>query len=342
MTIVTLRLADVKTVPEARPPACPYCGHGVLQGWGWSFKAVRDPEVGAVRVRRYRCCGCRRTFRHYPTGIGRASQSVRMQQLAALSWRMGLSLRGASLLYRVFRLSLAHMTIWRDVQRWSVAQPKQVRSLGLDGFYTRLQGAACSAVVAVDLGSGQPVALAQIPERDVERMVAWLKPLVDQLGVEVIVTDDLNSLAQVVVQLDKPHQVCSYHLRRWVGKALRQLAQELEDDWQASLDEVRRIVRDLPPDGRQLLFLLWQRIGEPHGPRDQSATALYRLRQLVLRLHDHWEQYVYFQTQTQVPATNNGTERAIERWRTRSRSVRSFKSWSGLESAFRLCNSPLT
>jgi len=35
------------------------------------------------------------------------------------------------------------------------------------------------------------------------------------------------------------------------------------------------------------------------------------------------------------------SERAIGRWRIRSRSVRGFETWSGLVNAFILCNAPL-
>lgn len=40
-----------------------------------------------------------------------------------------------------------------------------------------------------------------------------------------------------------------------------------------------------------------------------------------------------------VPPTNNGTERAIGKWRIRSRSTWEFKSWAGLEAVFLPCGS---
>jgi hypothetical protein len=54
-----------------------------------------------------------------------------------------------------------------------------------------------------------------------------------------------------------------------------------------------------------------------------------------------WSSYRLFLEQVGVPATNNATERTIGQWRIRSRSVRGFKTWSGLVSAFTLCNAPL-
>jgi hypothetical protein len=267
---------------------------------------------------------------------------MRMQQLGAIGWKLGLSLRGASALFGAFLVQITHMSIWRDVQAWKPTKPERVRVLGVDGFYSRQKGELGGVVVAVDLGTGQPIALAQIQEKDVQAVVEWLQPLIEELGVEVIVTDDLNSHGQMVEQLGKKHQVCRFHMRRWVGKALKNLRKQLNEAWYEAIDEVERIVTDLPSDGQKLLFMLWQRIGEPRGKPDKQANALYRFRQVVLRLHNNWAKYVCFQAEIDVPATNNTTERAIEHWRTRSRSVRGFKSWNGLEAAFQLCNSPVT
>jgi hypothetical protein len=63
---------------------------------------------------------------------------------------------------------------------------------------TRLKGKPQGILLAVDLGSGQTLALAQIEESNTQAMVEWLQPLVGQLGVEVIVTDDLASLGVAV------------------------------------------------------------------------------------------------------------------------------------------------
>jgi C4-type Zn-finger protein len=84
MSIVTLRLPEVKYCQENRPEKCPYCDGETFQRWGGVVKRVSDPHLGEVWVYRYRCCGCRRTFRHYPVGIDRARQTARMRALAAI------------------------------------------------------------------------------------------------------------------------------------------------------------------------------------------------------------------------------------------------------------------
>jgi hypothetical protein len=100
-------------------------------------------------VYRYRCCHCRRTFRHYPEGVDQADQTHRLRKLAALCWTLGFSYRSIATVFDAFGVTRSRMTAWRDVQalagtlehqrRW---QP--VRVLGLYGAYVRGWGEAPS------------------------------------------------------------------------------------------------------------------------------------------------------------------------------------------------------
>jgi hypothetical protein len=119
MSIVVLRLPNIKSKEETRPERCPYCKGETFQRWGEVSKPVRDNELRAVKVYRYYCCSCMRTFRHYPEGVDRADQSLRLRKLAALSWTLGLSYRGVTAVFGAFGISICHMTIWRDVQEQS-------------------------------------------------------------------------------------------------------------------------------------------------------------------------------------------------------------------------------
>jgi hypothetical protein len=196
MAIVTLRLPIVKAFTENRPAQCVYCHSPILQRWGGRLRAIKDTHIRQALVYRYRCCQCRRTFRHYPEGITSAHQSQRLIVYAALCWVLGLSLRGASAILSAFPVALCHMSVWRDVQAQAVALkrrlPRQVRVLGIDGVYPKLHGREQPTLVCVDLGTGQPVALGAIAEKDWRAVVQWLRPLVAELGVEVLVTDDLR------------------------------------------------------------------------------------------------------------------------------------------------------
>ena len=84
MSIVVLKLPDVKAKIEDRPSQCPSCNGEILQRWGSQTRQMRDPHVRTVQIYRYRCCRCRHTFRHYPVGVDQAQQTQRLRKLAAL------------------------------------------------------------------------------------------------------------------------------------------------------------------------------------------------------------------------------------------------------------------
>jgi hypothetical protein len=323
MAIVTLSLATVNEETHLRPRGCPRCGSALLQGWGRVFKPVRDPQLKEVQVRRYRCCDCGGTFRHYPQGVSSADQSLRLQQLAAICWVLGLSLRGVTGILGAFGIQLCHMSVWRDVQALAI------------------KGEDSGMVVAVDMGSGDPVALARIDEKDRPALFAWLEILKEELGVEVLVSDDFNSYATAAERLDLEHQICRFHYLRWVNRLLNTLQKKLDDEWHEPLEEVRQLLQDLPPDGGHRIYQLYRQVKAPPRIYNQPMSPLARLQKLLLRLSDNWASYRLFLEQGDVPATNNATERVIGRWRVRSRSVRGFKTWSGLVNAFTLCNSSI-
>jgi hypothetical protein len=70
--------------------------------------------------------------------------------------------------------------------------------------------------------------------------------------------------------------------------------------------------------------------------RGQALTALEQLRDLLLRLSQRWHSYCTFQGEPQVPWTNNATEQAIGRMKMRARTVRGYKSWSGMQTGLLL------
>jgi hypothetical protein len=210
----------------------------------------------------------------------------------------------------------------------------------VDGVYPKLRGREQPTLIAVDMGSGKPVALAAIPEKDWRAVVKWLQPLVTEWGVEVLVSDDLKELAVAAQRLQLEHQVCHFHLLRWLWLALEQLRKQLDEEHHDLLDEIWRLAKQRPPDGQARLFALWQGI-QVRRVRNAQTSALYRLRLLILRLHDKWEKYSLDQLRGDVSPTNNATERAIGKWRLRSHSTRGFKSWAGLEAAFLVCGNEL-
>jgi transposase-like protein len=331
MSIVVLKLPEVKG-EAGRPSRCPSCKHGTFQRWGGQMKTVRDPQVKQVQVYRYRCCQCGHTFRYYPEGLDEGRQSQRLRRLAALCWVLGLSFRGIAGVFAAFGVGISRMTAWRDEQEWGKQLKRNrmnnaVRVLGLDGMYVRGWGETRPVLVAVDLGTEQPVALGYVDEKDPQAVRRWLRPIVEQLGVRVIVTDDLSSYRSVADKLDLEHQVCQFHVRRWVGKTLHDLRDLLPQEWLWVLDEIKRLLGELPIEGSRRLLELNKQIPERFAsPPDGPRTPLEQLRLLLIRLSEHWPTYRVFDWQPEVPWTNNGTERVIGRMKIRSRTVRGYQS----------------
>jgi transposase-like protein len=347
MPIVLLQLPDVKRKTETRPGKCRYCKGEIFQRWGGVGKPVRDNHYRSVQVYRYRCCSCQRTFRYYPQGVDWADQTQRLRKLAALFWVLGMSLRGVQLALSAFGVQVSHMTVWRDIQEQAKALEKRrrwqpVRVLGVDGVYPLGKGRKLPVLVAVDLGNGQPVAIGKVDESNPHAVRRWLEPLVKRLGVTVLVTDDLLSYRVVAEKLEVEHQVCQFHVRRWVGRALYELRETVPKEWLWVLDEVKTLLDELPAEGSTRLFELWKQIPERQVGQTGARSPLLQLRHLLIRLSERWHKFRVFDWHRDVPWTNNGTEQAIGRMKMRSRTVRGYKSWQGMQAAFLLTGSGLT
>lgn len=345
MSIVVLKLPDVKAKIEDRPSQCPSCKGELLQRWGSQTRQVRDPQVQTVQIYRYRCCRCRHTFRHYPVGVDQAQQTLRLRKLTALCWILGLSYRGIAAVFAVFGVGISRMTAWRDAQAEAGQRKrrrmwKPVRVLGLDGAYVRAWGEVRPVLVAVDLGEGQPVAIGYVDEYDPKAVRRFLEPLVQQLGVSVIVTDDLVHYKTVADKLGLEQQICQFHVRRWVKRTLKELIKSVPPEWLWVLEETQQLIAELPPEGSRRLFELWKQIPLSRSGRgDQPLSALDKLRQLLLRLSEHWPRYRVFDWQADVPWTNNGTEQVIGRMKVRSKTVRGYKTENGMLAGLMLAGS---
>ena len=113
--MIVLQLTKVKRNKTERPKRCPHCEGEIFQWWGQNTREIKNTKIRTVKVHRYKCTSCGRTFRHYPKGISHAQQSERMKQLAVICWSFGLSYRGVEAILSAFGVSLSRMSSWRDV-----------------------------------------------------------------------------------------------------------------------------------------------------------------------------------------------------------------------------------
>lgn len=329
MTIV-LQLSQVKRKKTERPRKCPHCEVETFQRWGHNSRQIKDPKIRTVKVYRYRCTGCGRVFRDYPEGINQAQQSERMKQLTVICWSFGLSHRGVEAVLSAFGVKLSRMTSWRDVQagaerirrekRW---QPARV--VGVDGAWVGGKG----VMVAIDLGDGKPLAIGAVDEKDMAAVTKWLKRLKQEHNIGAIVTDDLAMYRGITDRLELGHQVCHFHVRRWVGRECWDLGQRLPEEWLWVIERIKVIMEDLPPDGGKQLLELYKQVpgNRKYG---QTYTALDELRHLLIRVSESWDRYTTFFYDPGIPWTNNLTEQAIGRMKVRTRTVRGYKTSAGM------------
>ena len=311
---------QVKPQPASRPKACPRCDSPLLHRHQTVPKRVIDTQVRETQAVRYRCTACGRTFRHYSEGVSRYRQSQRVMGLAVLLWTLGLSEWATSHVLHALEAGIHRSSVHRDRLRAGAllqqraAQAGRVRVLGADETGVRLRGQAQLVGFVVDGESGKTVGVDVLVHQDGAAFRRWLERYTRELGVEVLVTDDLNTYKPVSHQLGLHQQVCLAHVRKWVANRLRGVR-----GWEEEQALLRRLVRDLPADGGDQLLRLERRV-----------RASPELRRLVVDLLQRWPALVYHQGRPWVPATNNRTEQAIGKSKVRFKTVRGFKSMAGM------------
>lgn len=350
---IRLTIPTVNLQPTGRPQHCRSCGHWRLHRHGTVTKPVTDHRQERVTVERYRCCGCGRTFRHYPEGVSRATQSQRTVVLAALLYGLGLSCSAASHVLSALGVELCAMTVWRDAQLAGRAlratRPAgQVRVLGVDETIYRVKGREVTVGFVTDGQSGMTLDVTVLAATDRAAFERWLAPYVAQYGVEAVISDEHASYGVVTADLGLEHQLCLTHVRKAVANRCRAIrTQARDEDWDgpaltqlaADLARVRELVRTLPADGGGELETLARRYRDVPGPgRGEHASAAYRMRLLLVELWEHWTKLRLYRARPELglDGTNNGTERAIGKSKLRYRTMRGYKSLDGLRNGIAL------
>jgi len=316
---VRLLVPQVKPLPEDRPQACRWCGSPLLQRHQTVLKALIDTHIRETQAVRYRCTRCGHTFRHYAEGASRYRQSQRVMGLAVLLWTLGLSQRAVAVVLVGLEAGIHRSTVLRDIHRagaslWRRWPVGPVRVLGADETVVRLCGRLLLLGFVTDAETGRTVGVDVLVEQDSQAFLRWLRPYVERLGVQVLVTDDLVTYKPVVDELGVEHQVCLAHVRKGVTNRLTKV-----EGWEEDKARIQQLVRQLPQGGGAELLRLERRVG-------RSPP----LRRLVVDLLQRWPSLVCHQRVAGVPGTNNRTEQAIGRSKVRFKTVRGFKSLSGV------------
>lgn len=319
----------------------------------WCVKKVRDLQQEQVIVYRYRCLKCQQTFRVYPRGVSHAQQSDALKALSVLLYLLGLSYQGVVDLLTALEHPISVGTVFNNVQaagknarrlrsRWLKGQAGKVKVMGIDCTHVKCLTKDTIVAVATNLLTGAPLTIEVLSAETALQLEDWIRDLAKQLGVEILVTDDADSMKNVADALGLSHQICRAHVNRNVHDlvaALGTKALEHPDrvPWEVpglsveqfleDVETVEELIKGLPANGQAEMLKLAERYqGAPPPPQGGRASMWYRLRLLTLDWSENWARLTLFQrwrspTKQKLDGTNNASEQAIgqcvkERYRT--------------------------
>lgn len=353
---VRARIPEVEIVVMEEPEECPYdeCeGKYFKPHQKPCWKSVRDTQIEEVRVNRRKCLSCGRTHRVFPKGVqANQQQTDRMKGVSILFYILGMSYRGVEDMLTALGYYLSHSTVYRNVQ----AAGKQVRRLksskmkqgnqksrvvGGDLTYVECQGEQATIGVTIDVEQGILLDIELLDNEEADTIEAWLKPVLESVGAEVLLSDDQDAFKQSADAAAVEHQVCRRHVTlnvlEFVAKTADQVLEKPPtipdylnmtiDQFLEDLETLEWIMLGHPWNALALLETLFQRYSAAKAPKKHHRASLwYRMRNHVLRLWNHWVRHTCYRkflrrNDISIDHTNNKTEQIIgwnikERYRT--------------------------
>lgn len=321
---------------------------------GTVSKPIKDHRLSEVIVHRYKCLSCGRTFRHYPSGVTRKTQSRRTVVLAALMYGLGLSCSAASHLLGALGADLGQMSVWRDAQEAGEALRRKrpagrVRVLGADETVYKVKGRKVVVGFVVDGVSGKTLGFEVLFEGDGEAFKEWLEPYVEELGAEVLVSDDNDSYGVAAAGLGVEHQLCVAHVRKYVAKRAKSIMEQAGAEWgegersdklAEDLGLVKELVEELREEGGRRMGRLYRNYSwaSPPERKGEKASCAYRMRMLTLELWEKWRKLRLYRARPELglDGTNNASERSIGRSKVRYKTMRGHKSTEGMSNGIAL------
>jgi len=334
-----------------RPMSCPHCGGTYLRLHQVVSKPLRDTVYPQVKAYRYQCLRCQRTWRIYPQGVSGSCSSQRVRGLAILLYLLGLSYGATSLALEALGVYLCKTSVYEAVQAAAERVPGmrhggvfggiRTPALGADVTTVRCGGKWLPLGLSVDDTTGLVLTVDGLPGEDTESLRAWLTPIVESVGAQLLVSDDADAFKPVADGLDRLHQVCKRHVLDNTDALIESLrpgvAQDLDGSLAliglsgpeavADLQQLDTLIHSRQPEDVTELEHLFYRYAQAGAPRPgEHASLAYRIRLLFLDRWNLWPRLTRYRTwrgpegQT-INGTNNCAERAIgwgikERYRT--------------------------
>lgn len=342
-----------------KPEKCPHkkCSGKHFKVHQEVKKAIRDSKYTEVRVLRYECLKCRRTFRVYPQGVQKAHVSQRVKGMAVMLYVLGLSYGGVAIVMEALGVFLGKTSVYRAVQAAGKAVPGMKRTELFSGYRTKAIGADITRVkckgkwlpigVIVDPINGLVLSIDHLSGEDAEELQKWIEPVAEMVGAHTLVTDDADAFKQVADQSGLDQQVCKSHVVRNTEELIASISQSIETDEDTSLAQIqieptqaladlrrlRELIHSRQPNQQAEVQALYERYAQAAPPRKGSpASVAYRMRNLFLDRWNLWPRLTYYRTWKDkegkpiLDGTNNANERAIGWWvKERYRSMRGYK-----------------
>jgi len=314
-------------------------------------KALRDVGYDEVLSYRYTCEQCGRTFRVYPQGVSKgAQQSTRLRAMTVLLYVLGLSYGAVEDFLNALGSGVGKTTVYNNVQAagQEARRKQQARvhhggkraAIGADGTFVKVKGESVGIEVVVDDSTGELLGLDIVTSENHEEVRQVIQEVVDAVEPDVLVTDEHGAYTEVADEMGLDRQICRSHVKRNVDDIADSLNKHLahaeplpagveltQEQVQADLAEMQRLVRERPPDGEAQLEQLYDRYKDvPVPEKGQRHSVWYRMRMAVTRLWLHWRNLTLDQRRDDLDGTNNACERLIGWWiKERYRTMRGYK-----------------
>ena len=355
LQMILPKVEPEKIVP---PVVCPYKD---CQGTHFRLhqdvaKPVRDTVYEQVTAHRYECLRCRRTFRVYPAGVTPAHVSLRVKGLAVMLYLLGLSYGAASILLEALGVYLCKSRVYDAVQaaaqrvpglkRHKVFEAVRTSALGGDVTSVKCNGHWLPLGLTVDDLTGLVLTVDELSGEDAQTLQDWLAPIAEQVGAELLVTDDADGFKTVAEELGLEQQVCKSHVKRNTDELIASLQAALAQGTDrslaalgitpeqagADLERLGQLIRTRQPEEQTELEVLHDRYrGAPPPRKGQTASLAYRLHLLFLDRWNVWPLLTRYRTWRgphgeTIDGTNNACERGIGWWiKERYRTMRGYK-----------------
>jgi transposase-like protein len=315
-------------------------------------KSVRDTQLEQVEVYRRKCLSCGQTHRVYPQGVSNAQQTERLKGVSILLYVLGISYRGTEDFLNALGFFLSYSSIYRNVQAageqvgrlkkaWYGQGNRKIKVVGGDLSYLQCKGDKVVVGLAIDAQEGVLLDIEVLDNEETDTIQAWLQPLLELVGAEVLITDDQDGFKAVADDAGVNHQICQQHAKPnvldFVAKAAEKVLdapptvpEELDvtpDQLLEDLATLEWIALGHPGQGAKLLGEMYDRYAHAPAPKKRKRASIwYRMRNHILRLWNNWKRHTCYRAfmhneEFTVAETNNGTERVIgwdvkERYRT--------------------------